>query len=126
MDAVEKEAGAAAAAIDDGVNTKGENVGKAAAADAPNDGVANGEAGATPEAATPALDDAVNTPKPPKFCANGVVAWGENGDGNAPVLAAGREDTPNNDDVNASAKSSPANAPKFIFFSMTFARNCIS
>jgi hypothetical protein len=49
-------------------------VGKAVRAGPTNDGVANGEAGATPEAATPALDDAVNTPKPPKFCTNGVVA----------------------------------------------------
>ena len=66
MVTVEKEAGAAAAAVDDAVNTKGENVGKAAAADAPNDGVANGEAGATPADA----ENVANPPKPPPLGAN--------------------------------------------------------
>ncbi len=74
MSDVEEEAEAAAAEMDAVANAKGENAGKAVKADPPNDGAANGEAGATPEAAAPALDDAVNTPKPPKFCANGGVA----------------------------------------------------
>ena len=47
-------------------NAKGENAGKAAAADAPNDGVANGEAGATPADA----ENVANPPKPPPLCAN--------------------------------------------------------
>ncbi len=66
MVAVEKEAGAAAAAVDDAVNIKEENAGKAAAADAPKDGVANGEAEATPAEA----ENVANPPKLPPLGAN--------------------------------------------------------
>jgi hypothetical protein len=63
------------AEADGEVDAKGETVGKAAkAAGPPNDDVANGEADATPEAAAPPLNGAVDTPKLPKFCANAVVA----------------------------------------------------
>ena len=64
-------------------------------------------------AAAAAVDDAVNTPTPPKLRANAVVASGEDEDMNAPILGVACVDLPNTnkDEVDGEAEATAADVP---------------